>query len=116
MISSARTSWRAVLDGNGWEIVEASSFELGIAHCGGHQVVEEAIAPIKLGLCRNPDQYLETDRPGIFLAKSKLRTNGPDIIMAYSLWFRLSREQQVVELLHVEWTNPDPWGEDEPFV
>lgn len=100
--------------GNGWSIVEADSFDRGVAGCGGHQVVEEAIAPIKLGLNRNPRAFLATNVPSVFLAKTKLHWSGPDIIMAYSVWFRIMEETRSVELLHVEWTNPEAeeWGND----
>jgi len=103
------------LAGNGWSIVEADSFDRGVAGCGGHRVVEEAIAPIKLGLSRNPGAFLATNTPGISLAKTKLHWNGPDIILAYSVWFRIIEKNKTVELLHVEWTDPeiDEWDNDE---
>mgnify|MGYP001546571159 CR=1 FL=1 len=98
------------MGGNGWQIVEADSFERGVASCGGHQSVEEAIAPIKLGVSSNQTKFLSTDFPDIYLAKTKLRWNGPEIVMAHSVWFRVIDASRTVELLWVEWTNPENGG------
>ncbi|MGB3653417.1 MAG: hypothetical protein WBA41_19660, partial [Rivularia sp. (in: cyanobacteria)] len=75
--------------GSGWEVFEAASFERGVASCGGHPVVEDAIAAIKFGLNRNPKQFLRTSFEEVFLAKTKLHRSGPEIVMAYSIWFRI---------------------------
>lgn len=118
MTTSALRNWQSALDGNGWKIEEAPSFEAGVAACGGHQVVEEVIAPIKLGCCRNPMFFPPTRVPGVRIAKTKVRFNGPEIIMGHSVLFRVDRDRRTVVLLHVELTNPDPWIEDDfdPFA
>lgn len=97
---------------SGWEIEEAQSFERGVAACGGHRVVEEAIAPVKLGLNRNPGQFLATKYQDIYLAKTKTHWRGSEIVMGYSIWFKLLPEKMTVSLLWIEWTNPDEGIED----
>lgn len=99
--------------GNGWTIVEAESFETGVAACGGHLFIEEVIAPVKLGLNRNPKQFPETARSGIYLAKTKTHWKGADIVLGYSVWFRVLEKTLTVELLYVELTNPDPGSLDD---
>ncbi|WP_172975932.1 hypothetical protein [Sulfitobacter sp. THAF37] len=105
--------------GNGWQISEADSFARGVGNCGGHQVIEEDIAAVKLGISRNPEGFQPTHRAGIYLAKTELHWRGPEIVPAYSIWFRVISETREVELLWVEWSDPDAtdWtGEDdEPF-
>jgi hypothetical protein len=107
------------LAGSGWTIVEAPSFDAGAAACGGHRLIEEIIAPVKLGLSRNPKQFLETQRPGIWLAKTKTHWRGPEIILAYSIWFKVIDEVSEVVLLYIAYTNPDEadWGsgDEVPF-
>ncbi|MFO1201997.1 MAG: hypothetical protein U1E58_05105 [Tabrizicola sp.] len=106
-------SWQRNLVGNGWSIVEAQSFEAGVAACGGYSFIEEIIAPVKLGLHRNPKQFIETARPGIYLAKTKTHWKGADIVLGYSIWFRVIEQALTVELLYIEMTNPDFWNGDE---
>lgn len=103
--------------GSGWEIEEADSFELGVAGCGGHHVIEEAIAPIKLGCCRNPEFFPSTGVDGIRVAKTKLRFIGSEIVMAYTVWFRVDRERRTVVLLDVRLTDPEAMTDDfDPFA
>lgn len=93
--------------GDGWEIIEADSFERGIAQCGGHAVVEERIAVVKHGLSRDPFGYLETQLAGIWLAKTKVRWEGSEIVPAYAVRYRISPESRTVTLLHIEWAAPE---------
>lgn len=107
------------MGGNGWIIVEADSFAAGVAACGGHSLIEEVIAPVKLGLNRNPKQFLSTSKPGVRLAKTKTHWRGADIVLGYSVWFRVIENGSTVELLYIEMTNPDAgdWenGDEIPF-
>ena len=100
-------NWPRDLGGSGWSIVEADSFVTGVAACGGHSAIEEVIAPVKLGLNRNPSQFAATPRPGIRLAKTKTHWRGLDIVMGFSIWFRINEASSTVELLWIELTNPD---------
>ncbi len=93
--------------GSFWQIIEAESFERGVAKCGGHRVVEEAIAPVKLGISRNPQEFIKTHIPGIYLAKTRLHWQGPEIVLSYSIWFYVWDEHRIAELRWIEWTDPD---------
>jgi hypothetical protein len=104
------------LVGKGWTIVEAPSFDAGAATCGGHTFIEEIIAPVKLGLHRNPKQFPETARQGIYIAKTKTHWRGPDIVLGYSVWFRVTEATLTVELLYIELTNPDAWSWEDDEV
>lgn len=104
--------------GSGWAIVEGDDFERGAMQCGGLQAIEEIIAPIKLGLSRNPFGFHETEVPGIRIARTKLRVSGFDVVLSHSIWFRIDEEQRQVVLLWVEITKPDDvdWDDNDiPF-
>lgn len=86
--------------------------------CGGLSVVDEVIAPIKYALSRNPSGFPSTGVAGVQIAKTKLRINGPDVVLSHAVWFRVHSQSKTVELLWVEVTAPDAmeWGDDEiPF-
>lgn len=78
------------------------------------------IAPIVYALHRSPSGFQETRVVGVWLARTKLRMNGPDIVLSYSVRFRILEAERMVVLLHAEATPvsemtwPDGWGE-EPF-
>lgn len=114
MTTSAQKIWQRSLGGNGWTIVEADSFSAGAAACGGFRAVEDIIAPIKLGLSRNPKQFPLTARPNIGIAKTITHWRGAEIVMGYTVWFRVIEQAQTVELLFIEVTNPDnvEWSYD----
>jgi hypothetical protein len=102
------------LVGNGWTIVEADSFAAGVASCGGHAIIEEVIAPVKLGLNRNPHQFSPVGLK-VRMAKTKTHWRGPDIVMGYSVWFRIIDATSTVELLWIEQTNPDSGDGDDAW-
>ena len=104
--------------GNNWTVREADSFELGAAQCGGLHVVEEHIAVIKLGLSKNPKEFLLTQLLNIYVAKTDLHWRGSEIVMAYNLWFRVDDDARTVDLLWIEWRNPGPedWGDDVDYI
>lgn len=112
MTISAQKRWQHSLGGNGWTIVEADSFNAGAAACGGLRAVEDITAPIKLGLSRNPNQFPSTSHPNIGIAKTITHWRGAEIVMGYTVWFRVIDQEQTVELLFIELTNPDngEWG------
>lgn len=104
--------------GNGWSISETEDYERGVAQCGGAEVVDDAVAPIIYALHRNPLAFEETAYPGVRLARTRLRFNGPDITLSHAIWFRLNEVERVVELLWVEYTRPNDMGwenDDAPF-
>lgn len=100
--------------GKGWQVAEGPDFERGALSCGGLANVEEIIAPIKLGLHRNPEGFHRTKTQGIWIARTKLRMNGPDIQLSHCVWFRLHPEDRIVTMLWVEVTQPENmnWDED----
>jgi hypothetical protein len=106
------------LDGRGWIVFESEDFERGAVQCGGLAIVEEVIAPIKYALSRNPLGFPPTGIAEVRLARTKLRINGPDLVLSHTVWFRAHTESSSVELLWVEVTSPDQmdWSESEfPF-
>ena len=76
--------------------------------------MEEIIAPIKLGLSREPSGFHETIVDGIWIARTKLRMNGPDIVLSHCVWFRMVPERREVRMLWVEITGPEnmDWDDD----
>jgi len=103
------------LVGKGWQVVEGPDFERGAMQCGGLAVIEEIIAPIKLGLSRNPEGFHSTNSPGIRIARTKLRMTGPDIQLSHCVWFRLHPEDRIVTMLWVEVTQPESMNWDEEW-
>lgn len=100
--------------GNGWQVIEADDFERGALQCGGLKQVEEVIAPIKFGLSRDPTGFQETVVSGIWIARTRLRMNGPDIILSHCVWYRIDAPKREVRLLWVEVTKPEnmDWPDD----
>lgn len=101
------------MGGNGWEVFEGDDFTRGAANCGGLRAIEEIIAPIKYALNRNPLGFPLTTTKDVRLARTKLRFNGPDIVVSHSVWFRVDPSRKAVELLWVEVTKPDDMNWDE---
>lgn len=103
--------------GSGWSLIESENYERAVAQCGGARCVDDAIAPIIYALHRQPLAFPETDVPGVYLARTKLRFNGPDVTLSHSVWFKADEIVRTVELLWVEYTNPDDIGgeDDWPF-
>lgn len=102
-----RVNWPKNLAGNGWSISETDDYERGVAQCGGAEIVDDAIAPIIYALHRNPLAFQETSHPGVRLARTRLRFNGPDITLSHAIWFRVNEPDRTVVLLWVEYTRPD---------
>lgn len=92
--------------GNPWQVIEGGDFERGALHCGGLSVIEEVIAPIKLGLHRHPRGFRETEVAGVWIAKTKLRINGPDVVLSHTVWFKIEEEDRTVVMLWVEISDP----------
>lgn len=107
MRTVGQKSWRSNLVGNGWEVCESDDYLRGVAQCGGAEAVDAAIAPIIYTLYKNPLAHPETDLPHIRLARTRLRINGPDVILSHSVWFRANESLREVELLWVEYTDPN---------
>lgn len=97
-------------------LVEDEAYERGVAGCGGAAKVDQAIAPIIYALGKNPMGFEETDVPSVYLARTKLRINGPDVVLSHSVWFRPDPASRTVHLLWIEITDPDAMGEDCQFV
>ena len=93
---------------------------MGAAQCGGLHVIEEHIAVVKLGLSKNPREFLQTHLPDVYIAKTDLHWRGSEIVMAYNLWFQVDDGENTVELLWIEWRNPgaEEWDDDDyiPFL
>lgn len=102
----------------GWEIFESEEYALSVSQCGSHQFFDEALGPIMHGLNRNPLGF-EQVSPGIYIAKTKLKISGGEIIPAYNLWFRADEAINIVCLLWVEIAPPETMGlwddDDIPF-
>lgn len=98
--------------GNGWSLIESEDYERAVAQCGNARSVDDAIAPIIYALHRHPLAFSKTDVPGVRLARTKIRFNGPDVTLSHSVWFKLDEATQTVELLWVEYTNPNDIGDD----
>lgn len=95
-----------------WTIVENEDYLLGVANCGGARSVDEAIAPIMYALARYPLGFDETEVSGVYLARTKLRINGPDFTLSHSVWFRPESATNTVELLWISVTKPEAMGDD----
>ena len=100
--------------GNGWSVEESEEFEHGAMQCGGMQSVDEVIAPIIYALHRNPLGFHSTGVSNVRIAKTKVRVNGPDIVLSHTVWFRADSATRTVELLWVEITKPIDmdWDDD----
>ncbi|WP_126154530.1 hypothetical protein [Paracoccus haematequi] len=99
-----------------WTIAENEDYLRGVAHCGGARSVDEAIAPIMYALARRPLGFDETEVNGVYLARTKLRINGPDFTLSHSVWFRPVEAIKTVELLWIEVTAPDAMGDDLDYI
>lgn len=99
----------------GWQIRESNDFERGVAQCGGHKFVDEIIAPIIRGLHRRPHGFQNANVSGIRFAKTKLRLNGPDVVLSHIVWFRIEEEERSVTLLWVEIAPPEDMGFDDEW-
>lgn len=82
-------------------------------NCGGAEIVDDVLSPVIYSLYRNPLGFRETDVRGVRLAKTKLRINGPDLVMSHTLWFRADETTRVVELLYVEVSSPNNMSWDD---
>jgi len=74
---------------------------------GGAKVVDAVLAPILYAVSRNPKGFPKVRDPDIYLARTALQMNGPDIVLAHSLWFQLFETDMKVELKWVETTDPE---------
>lgn len=95
----------------GWQIVEADSYERAVAQCGSHQFFDQALAPIDYALNQNPTGFrLVPGSSFLYLAKTKLRLNGLEVIPSFRLWFRINEESRTVTKLWVEIAPPEDMG------
>lgn len=99
-----------------WAIVEDENYLRGVANCGGARSVDEAIAPILYALARYPMGFDETDVKGMYLARTKLRINGPDFTLSHSVWFCPDEKTKTVELRWIEITAPDAMADDLDYI
>lgn len=78
---------------------------------------DEALAAITYSLHRNPLGFPTMPNVrGIYLAKTKLKIIGREIIPSYRLWFRVSEADKTVFKLWVEMSPPDDmafWDEED---
>ncbi len=96
---------------SGWEVLEEESYELSVAQCGTHQFFDEALSPITFSLNRNPTGWPKVQGfSDIYLAKTKLRLRGLEIIPSYRLWFRAVEATRRVHKLWVELAPPEDMG------
>lgn len=96
---------------HGWQIVEDPSFELAVSQCGSHEFFDEALAPVIWGMHRNPKGFDQVPGfPGIYIARTKIRLIGLEIIPSYRLWFRIVDETRTVHKLWVELAPPEDIG------
>lgn len=107
-------------DGRGWAVREEHTYELAVAQCGGYQFFDEALAPLEYALHRNPEGFdLVPGFKDIYIARTKLRLLGAEIIPSYRLWFRIDQASREVHKLWVEIAPPEDiglWDSDEsPF-
>ncbi|AUH32726.1 hypothetical protein [Paracoccus tegillarcae] len=105
-----------------WIIEEATSYRAAVYDCGDQIVVANGTLPIRFGLKREPRGFFQTgvlDSTGkeIWIARTKLDLNGPEIIMSYTVRYVIDVEQRIVILLHVEHTLPEEmtWNDDDPL-
>jgi hypothetical protein len=113
-------SWQSNSAGSGWTVIEEQSYEIAVAQCGTYQFFDEALAPLDYALHRNPLGFEAVQGyPDIYLARTKLRLLGPEIIPSYRLWFRVFPQKREVHKLWVEIAPPEDmglWDDDEvPF-
>lgn len=106
-------------DGNGWIIRDEHSYELAAAQCGAYPLLDDALAPLDYALHRNPLGFDQVPGyPGIYIARTKLRLFGLEIIPSFRLWFRVDIDRREVHKLWVEIAPPDDmglWDDDAPF-
>jgi len=95
------------LAGNGWQIVETEDYERAVGVLGGAREVDTILAPILYAVSRRPTGFPLVREPDIYLARTSLQINGPDLVLAHSLWFRVVEHDRIVELKWVEQTAPD---------
>lgn len=81
--------------------------------CGGAQIVDDVLGPVIYALHRNPLGFAETGIKDVRAAKTKLRINGPDLVLLHVLWFRADASNRVVELLWVEVSRPEQMDWDD---
>jgi len=104
----------------GWEIIEEDSYERAVAQLGTHEFFDEVLAPITYALNRDPTGFREI--PGfqdIYLAKTKLRFIGMEIVPSYRLWFKVDYALRRVLKLWVELAPPEDmglWDDEDEFL
>lgn len=108
-------------DSQGWNVAEEESYVRAVAQAGGFEYIDPIIAPIDYALYRNPLGFQKV--PGyqdLYLAKTKLRILGSEVVPSYRLWFRVDLGARTVWKLWVEVAPPedmgladDPWGDDD---
>jgi hypothetical protein len=105
----------------GWQVIEDDSYLRAVALCGGYEYVDQIIAPLDYHLHRKPTEFEPIPGfPNYYMAKTKLRISGADVILSHRLWFRVDEAQRKVWKLWVEPAAPEdmafsenPWGEDD---
>ena len=102
---------------SGWRVFEEESYNRAVAQLGTHEYFDDALAPVEYALHRNPLGFKKV--PGfetLYLAKTKLRLFGLEIIPSYRLWFRIDVHDRAVAKLWVEIAPPEDMGiADDPF-
>lgn len=107
---------------SGYDIRNANSYEDAVLMCGGHEFVDDALAPVDEALNRNPLGFQQLHHASdIRFAKTKLRISKGSLIPAMTLFFTVDDQKRLVTKLHVKYSSPEsmayghnPWDETEP--
>jgi hypothetical protein len=104
-------------DSGGWEVFEEETYRLAANQCGGAEYVDRITEPVDYTLSRNPTGFLKIPGyPNLYLAKTKLRIVGPEIIPSFRLWFRIDADRKRVFKEYIEISPPEDMGfADDPF-
>jgi len=102
---------------DGWEVVEEETYALSVQHCGGAEYVDSVTEQVDYHLSRNPKGFLKIrGYQNLYLAKTKLRIRGSEVIPSFRIWVRLDLQRRRVHKLYIEVAPPDEMGfADDPF-
>lgn len=86
-----------------WQVLEEPSYAHSVSLIGDMEAIDEALRFVDYALHRNPMGFPRLpNTKAIFIAKTKLRVTGLEIIPAYRLFVRVDKEQRCVFKLWVE--------------